>query len=281
MSDSIETIENETIENETIENETIENETVNVVEEVEPEVEDQEVEPGVEPGVVPGRTPNHSNHFTTSEDDDEDDNKLVTAEDLEGNTETPKANLWDDPEVLKTLSEEMESLGKVRFKKVEYTEAILTKALAEVLGDLGWKGLETFRETVSDILRGPRSGPNRIPFSLKTRNIRTSKMDFWLIRSFVKVDESYYSDDEGNTIPKKTVLMSRQFNNFLRGYCRNVLNDEVQFWSFTGSYKGKQHLDLTKLVPSDIELLPDQNPNNLVMVQFKMKTPEVMVGSRN
>ncbi len=216
-----------------------------------------------------------------TESNEEDDNQLVTADDLkEPETENKVTSMWDNPDLIKSLTSQMDKLGKARFKKVQFTDAILTMALGEVLSDLGWKSHLDFRETVNDIIRYPRNGPNRVPFSVLTRNQRTGEMNFWLVKSFVKVDGQEYSDNEGNSIAKKTVLMSRPFSNFLRSYCREQLKDEVQFWVFTGSYKGKQNLDLNKLNPIDKPNLPDQDPNNLVMIQFKMKTPEEMVGAR-
>jgi len=222
--------------------------------------------------------------------EDNEDDILVSAADLaEDEKDIPqvKPSKWDDQEILDQLQKEMEALGKVRFKKPSYTEQILTKAMAEVLHDLGWKDYYSFRQTVQDILNGPRNGPDRIPFSLKTRNKHTGKMDFWLIRSFVQIasdDDAKkkfeYSDDDGNSISKKDVLMSSHFNKFLRKFCRTELKDEVQFWMFTGGVGGKQRLDLEKLVQADYVQLPDQNPNNLVMVQFKMKVPQERVGMK-
>lgn len=210
----------------------------------------------------------------------DDDNELVTAEDLEATDDHPTiVSKWDDSNLIKNLQEQMDKLKGLHFKKAKYTDTILTMAMAEVLADLGWKSHQDFRNTVQNILQGPRNGPDRVPFSLKTRNKLTGRMDFWLVRTFVNVGYGQvYQDEEGNVIPKKDVLMSRQFSDFLRSYCRDQLKDEVQFWVFTGSFKGRQHLDLNKLVHADRQLLPDQNPNNLVMVQFKMKTPEQMIG---
>jgi len=79
--------------------------------------------------------------------------------------------------------------------------------------------------------------------------------------------------------------MSHQFCNELRDYCRTILRDEVQFWTFTGSYRNKQHLDIEKLSADDMNSLRDivkeTNPNNLVMIQLKKKSSEVYVGKIN
>ena len=109
-------------------------------------------------------------------------------------------------------------------------------------------------------------------------------MDFWLIRAFVNVGPSNeFYEVESVKYNKRDVLMSKQFCDFLRDYCRNQLKDEVQFWVFTGTYKNKQHLDMKKLGPNDIralESIGETNPDNLVLVQFKKKIAEIIVGRK-
>jgi hypothetical protein len=216
---------------------------------------------------------------------EDDDNKLVTSSDLVSEPEVeqeekPASSLWSDPDRLKQLATEMQALTKVRIVREKYSEAVLLKAMAEVLTSVGWYDYTQFTNTIRRILTGPR---NSVPFSVKTRNQRTGKMDFWLIRAFINVDtpeNKNYSVD-GKDYNKRDVLMSKQFCDFLRDYCRTQLKDEVQFWAFTGTYKGKQQLDMSKLAPSDIsalESIGETNPDHLVMFQFKKKTPEVMVG---
>jgi len=214
-------------------------------------------------------------------DDNKDDNKVVTAADLEEETIPIISNLWSDPERLNKLASEMRAITKVRIVRETYPEDVLLKAMAEVLTTVGWYDYEQFSKTIHRILTGP---PRSVPFSVKTRNARTGKMDFWLIRAFINVtdDNQEYVIDEKN-YNKKDVLMSKQFCEFLRQYCREQLKDEVQFWAFTGTYKGKQQLDMSKLTQSDInalESIGETNPDNLVMFQFKKKSPEVMVGRK-
>lgn len=212
--------------------------------------------------------------------DVDDDNKLVTRADLEkaADPEPPKS-LWADADRLARLQKEMSALAKVRIPTEPLPEGVVLKAMAEVLADLGWVDYRAFSSTISKILRGP---PKSVPFAMKTRNQRTGKMDFWLIRVFINVGETnkeYVVDDKRYN--KRDVLMSRQFCDFLRDYCRTQLKDEAQFWTFTGTYRNKQHLDMGKLNEDDLAALRqigETDPNNLVMIQFKKKTPEVMVG---
>jgi hypothetical protein len=220
---------------------------------------------------------------------DQDENHLITASDLEEDeVKEPELepNLWDSKELLESLAKDMDVLGGIRFKKQVLSTEVLDLALKEVLKSVGWDNYQNFCDTVYDILNGPRNGPTRVPFSVKTRDKLTNRMDFWLVRSFIHVDEenSEYKAEPDSTesFSKKTVLMSREFSSHLRTYCKDVLKDEVQFWVFTGSYKGKQHLDLTKFNDSDIKRLQNGgkklNPDNLIMIQFKKKAPEVIIG---
>jgi len=215
--------------------------------------------------------------------EDIDDNKLVRSEDLvsEPEEKVPK-NLWSDPDRLKTLKAEMQALSNVRFVKEKYPETVLMKAMAEVLTSVGggWYDYSQFSNTIRRILTGPS---HTVPFAVKTRNQRTGAMDFWLIRAFINVKMSPTYTVEFKDYNKREILMSKQFCEYLRQYCREQLKDEVQFWAFTGTYKGKQQLDMSRLHPSDInalESIGETNPDNLVMFQFKKKTPEVFVGGR-
>lgn len=201
----------------------------------------------------------------------QDDNKLVTRKDLEN----PK-NLWSDSERLSKLQQEMQLLSKVRIPVETFPDAVLLKAMGEVLGELGWDSYAKFSQTVRTILTNPRT----VPFAVRTRNQRTGKMDFWLIRVFIKINDDYEVD--GKKFNKLDVLMSRSFGNYLRSFCKEVLRDEAQFWCFTGSYSGKQHLDMSKLNQFDLTALEncvgETNPDNLIMFQLKKHVPEVYVG---
>jgi hypothetical protein len=219
--------------------------------------------------------------------EEDDDNKLVTSQDLKSDNEqeeeeTP-TSIWSDPERIRKLRVEMQVISKVRLPEM-YSEAVLLKAMAEVLAQLGWHDYDSFRETVDRILTGP---PKSVPFAVKTRNVRTGKWDFWLIRVFINVSNNNVYTVNDTKYSKKDVLMSRQFCSYLRGFCEKRLNNEAQFWTFTGSFKGKQHLDMAKLNRDDmsalkaigeIEKVDYMDPSNLVMFQFKMKSAEVMVG---
>jgi hypothetical protein len=216
----------------------------------------------------------------STESIEEDDNKLVSQKDLDQD-ETPIKSLWSDPNRLSKLRQEMEVLSKVRIPVEELPEDVILKAMAEVLSQLGWCDYESFSATIKQILTGP---PKSIPFAVKTRNQRTGKMDFWIIRVFVNIGDSNKEYEfNGKGYSKKEVLMSRQFCNYLRDFCRTELHDEAQFWTFTGSYNNKQHLDMSKLNQNDIAALRqigETNPNNLTMIQIKKKSPEVYVGTK-
>lgn len=217
---------------------------------------------------------------------DEDDNQLVTREDLEerevDKVETVKSSLWSDPDRLAKLRQEMQILAKVRIPVEPLPEEVILKAMAEVLAELGWSDYRSFNSTIKRILTGP---PKSIPFAVKTRNQRTGKMDFWLIRVFINIGESNKEYEfDGKKYNKRDVLMSHQFCDYLRDYCRTELHDEAQFWTFTGSYRNKQHLDMSKLNADDMAALKnglgETNANNLIMIQFKRKTAEVYVGAK-
>lgn len=214
---------------------------------------------------------------------EEDDNKVVTSADLASEPEEkPIATLWSDPERLKLLATKMQAVSKVRFVREKYPEPVLMEAMVEVFNTVDWYDYNTFASTIRRILTGP---PRSVPFAVKTRNKRTGKMDFWLIRAFINVKASPVYSVDGTDHSKRDVLMSKQFCEYLRDYCRTQLKDEVQFWAFTGTYKGKQQLDMSLLHQSDIEALESPNfgetdPDNLVMFQFKKKIPEIYVGRK-
>jgi len=177
------------------------------------------------------------------------------------------------------LRQEMQVLSKVRIPVEQLPEEVILKAMAEVLAELGWSDYGSFNKTIKRILTGP---PRSVPFAVKTRNQRTGKMDFWLIRVFVNIgDVNKEYEVDGKTYNKRDVLMSHQFCDYLRDFCRTELHDEAQFWTFTGSYRNKQHLDMSKLSQDDMAALRqigETDSNNLVMFQFKKKVPEVYVG---
>lgn len=215
-----------------------------------------------------------------SNESDDDDNKLVTRADISSSS-PKKKSLWSDTDRLSKLRTEMQILSKVRIPVVQLPEEVILKAMAEVLSEIGWSDYSSFNKMIRRILTGP---PKSVPFAVKTRNQRTGKMDFWLIRVFVPVGDSNkeYIADDGKKFNKRDTLMSHQFCDNLRDFCRTELHDEVQFWTFTGSYKNKQHLDMSKLHPDDLSALKqmgETDPNNLVFFQFKKKVPEVYVGA--
>ena len=217
-----------------------------------------------------------------------DDNTLVTRDDLKEVNEPVRAkSLWSDSNRLEKLRSEMNMLSTVRIPVEQIPENIILKAMAEVLAELGWDNYDAFSRTINRILKGP---PRSVPFAVKTRNQRSGKMDFLLIRVFINVGENNYEIEVENDgkmqtrkYKKRDVLMSHQFCDYLRDYCRTELHDEAQFWMFTGLHKNKQRLDMSKLNQDDmnaLKALGEINANNLVMVQLKKKTPEVYVGGK-
>jgi hypothetical protein len=230
------------------------------------------------PPTSPGKT--YKAVLTNNDTLAKDDNTLVSATDLKSSP--PKAapieNMWSDPDKLSRLASEMEILENVKMTKNVYPENVIIKAVADVLGKVGWNDYDKFSTTVNKIVNGP---PYTVPFSTKTKNKRTGKFDFWIMRTYITIGPDVTYDVDNQKYPKKDVLMSRQFSDSLKDYCRNQLNDEVQFWVFTGASNGKQRLDMSRLHTGEIARLRsmgETNPNNLVMVQFKKKSPEIFIG---
>jgi hypothetical protein len=203
-----------------------------------------------------------------------DDNKLVCQEDLESESEPDKVpkNLWSDPDCLNKLQQEMQLLSKVRISTEKIDDKVLIMAMGEVLATVDWENYTKFSQAIERIL----NSPFRIPFTTKTYGKLSGKMDFWLINVFINANDHY--EHNGKKYNKRDVLMSREFYSCLNNFCIDILKDEVQFWTFTGSYSGKRHLELSKLHPNDRNALPQKDANDLVMIKFKRKTPEIMVG---
>ncbi len=201
----------------------------------------------------------------------EEDNKLVTIDELKDKV----VNNWCDPEKLELLKNQMESLKKVRFNY--YDEKVITFAVNDILNKLKWNNYEEFKNEVDVILSG-----KRIPFAIKTKDKNTGKFDFWLLRIFVNtLREPVYEVDQIQ-YNKKSVLLSKQFNDALRKYCKETLKNEVHFWCFSGDSNSERQLDFSKFSSYDKELLiknGDNNIENLLMFQFKRKNQEVMLGA--
>jgi DNA-directed RNA polymerase subunit H (RpoH/RPB5) len=225
---------------------------------------------------------------TVNEDDD--DNILINYEMLKNNQpEIEQENKWDDPVILAQLEKEMDVLTQVRFSKNSFDEHLLSQALQDVFKTFGWsidsdpqRSCEEFNKTLKLIMKTPTKGKEqKVPYSLVTKNKQTGIFDFWLLRSFVKIREdgklTEYTDKNGKTVPKIKILMSRDFCNYIRNFCQLNFNDQAHVLIYTGSYKGKQHLDITRFGDTK---LPDPDPNNLVMVQFKKKVVEEMIGAK-
>jgi hypothetical protein len=202
----------------------------------------------------------------------ENDNKLITLKDLKPPI---VRTLWSDENLINQLNKEMEILSNIRFPPESYPEEIIVQAMADVFTKLQWNDYDSFRETISHIIRDPRS----VPFSVRTKDALTGKNDFWIQRVFI--NDNNYKSYSGELFPKKEVLLSRQFTKLMRTLCKTVYKDEVQFWCFTGNYQNNQKLDLSKLKPNELILLSETNgntdPNTLIMFQFKKKIPEVII----
>jgi len=151
-----------------------------------------------------------------------------------------------------------------------YPDVVLSQAMDEVLSQIGFLNYSQFSRTVELIVQGVK-----FPFAMRTKNMRTDKMDFWINRTFINIKKTPTYTFDGKDYDKLKLLMSEQFYDYLSDYCRMELKDEAQFWAFTGTYTNKQQLDMTRLSSSEIEnlkLMGETNPDNLVMFQFKKKT---------
>lgn len=190
-------------------------------------------------------------------------------------------DMWNNVEMVQKLDAEMEQLNHLKFSSNLYPESVLIQALNEVLPQ-EWRTFEGFVQYTNRLIYSKKV--DRMPFTLKIKDKFTNKWNFWIVKSFVNVNSKFYKiDTEGESsisFPKKNVLMSKQFTDYIRDYCKNTLLDQVQVWIFTGSYVGRQHLDLSKVNKDDLDLLDTKDPNDLVMVNFKRKVPEVHIGPR-
>ncbi len=203
----------------------------------------------------------------------EDDNKVVTLEEL--SREPDIKTMWDNEELTNTLNKQMDLLTVVKF--TPYPHEVLHRAMSEILENLGWETEEKFNETISNILKGVR-----IPLSVRTKDKNTGKLDFWLQRCVLNVElEPLYTINDVS-YRKKDVLLSKQFNDYLKKYLKETYNDTVQFWCFSGSItSGEQTLDLSKFSNNDMKYLQergDSNPSDLIMFQMKKRIPEVIIG---
>lgn len=204
----------------------------------------------------------------------EDDNKLVTLSDLEKDDEIITA--WDNKEIVETQKNKMEKLKQLRFNTIP--DEVIDNALAEIIHTTSWYNYENFKHNVNNII----NGKIHVPFSLKAKDKESKKLDFWMLRTFVNVNKVPTISYNGKEYSKKEVYLSKQFNNTLRKYCKDTLKDEVQFYTYISSPHGTgQKLDLDKLSQNDKMILSvkgDSNPDDLILFQFKKKTPEVYIG---
>jgi hypothetical protein len=172
------------------------------------------------------------------------------------------------------ISGTMKKLSKLRFKSNEFSSDVMIKGLSDVL-PAGWNTYDGFKIFVNSII----NGGERMPFTLKTKDKFTNQRDFWVTKSFIDLSKGDTYDD----VSKKSVLLSQQFSDFVKDYCKNVLKDEVLVWIFSGTSTGKQFLDVSKIDSRDLEMLRAENQNvnadDLIMIQFKKKVKELMVGS--
>lgn len=189
-------------------------------------------------------------------------------------------DLWNNTEIIEKLDSQMDQLNNLKFSSNMYPESVLIQALDDVIPN-EWRTFEGFGQYTNRLIYSKKS--ERMPFTLKIKDKFTNKWNFWIVKSFVNVNNKFYQvvteDESSLSFSKKNVLMSKQFSDFVRTYCKDTLRDQVQVWIFTGSYVGRQHLDISKVNSDDLELLDTTEPNDLVMVNFKRKVPEVLVGA--
>lgn len=206
----------------------------------------------------------------------EEDNKLVTLADLDEIEETDEkvVTLWDSGDIIRYANENMEKLKKIKFKN--YPQSVLDMAMSEIFDGIGWNSYHAYKNNVENIVNGVR-----YPFCLRTKDKLSGKLDFWLVRTFINFAKFPTYTIEDKVYKKKEVLVSKQFNNYLRKYCKEQLKDEVQFWFFTGTLNGEQNLDMSRFSNADKILLNsrgDNNPDDLILYQFKKKNNEIMIG---
>lgn len=201
-----------------------------------------------------------------------DENELVTLDELTAVEEEVPKSKWDDPEVIKSVQKEVKALCNVRFKRNVMSENVLKQGLKLILGDL-WTDYRSFKRLTTAIA----TGRERRLFCSRLTNKETYRYDYWIVRNFVllkldDIDLTITDESTGAEFTKKQVLTSRDFNQFMKVYCKNDLQDEAHYSSFSGNL-----LDLSKF-EKDLSKLPDPNPHNLILVQFKMKNPEIVIG---
>lgn len=182
---------------------------------------------------------------------------------------------WENVEVLEKLDKQMDVLYSLKFSSNMYPDQVMGMALNEVL-PRNWETYEGFSNYINKLVYSKKD--DRMPFTQKVKDKFTGKWNFWIVKSFVNVNDKFYVHN-GVQYPKKAVLMSKQFNDYLRDFCKLMLNDNVQALTFTGSFTGRQNLDMTKVNKNDLVLLDTVDPNDLVMVNFKRKVVETLVGT--
>lgn len=191
------------------------------------------------------------------------------------NTMSTTTDQWENVEVLEKLDKQMDVLYSLKFSSNMYPDQVMGMALNEVL-PRNWETYEGFSNYINKLVYSKKD--DRMPFTQKVKDKFTGKWNFWIVKSFVNVNDKFYVHN-GVQYPKKAVLMSKQFNDYLRDFCKLMLNDKVQALTFTGSFTGRQNLDMTKVNKNDLVLLDTVDPNDLVMVNFKRKVVETLVGT--
>jgi hypothetical protein len=191
------------------------------------------------------------------------------------NTMSTTTDQWENVEVLEKLDKQMDVLYSLKFSSNMYPDQVMGMALNEVL-PRNWETYEGFSNYINKLVYSKKD--DRMPFTQKVKDKFTGKWNFWIVKSFVNVNDKFYVHN-GVQYPKKAVLMSKQFNDYLRDFCKLMLNDNVQALTFTGSFTGRQNLDMTKVNKNDLVLLDTVDPNDLVMVNFKRKVVETLVGT--
>lgn len=219
----------------------------------------------------------------SNDNNDDDDNRQVSAADLEEQDQLSEAettNMWDNKESVAKLQKAIDSLSQLRINKVLYPTEVMILATADALGRFEWMNYESFNNFKNRIL-SERGNP---PFTVKTKDQHTNLYDFWIVRSFININDNPYTHNNV-TYNKKDVLLSNQFNRCLVQYCKTILKDEVQFWIFTGTRTDNQKLSMSRYTDKEVNdifnMTGTKNADELVLIQFKKKTPELMIGAKN
>ncbi len=186
----------------------------------------------------------------------EDDNKLVKLEDLD-KIRAPINTLWNDEELISDLKQKIEALKNIKF----LPSGVIDLAVSDVINAVGWDSYDSYKNKIDSIL----SGVN-YPYCSKIKNRETGKHDFWIVRTFIDMNNSYEFSDI--TYSKKDVLTSKEFNDSLNKYLKTNFKNEIHSWFYLVDGEEGHVLNIPQ----------SHNMKHLIMFQFKKKLNDVIIG---